>query len=1145
MHSSAAGLVSLLISGAAVAGVSASGVIVERVTPGGTAATAGLELGDVLVEWSRAASPPANPAPESGRLLSPFDVREVEVEQSPRGELTVSGRRGDKPLQVVIPPGRWRMDTRPAFDPAMQTAYLAALAAIETGDVPAGVSALESLAASARERSNHTLAAWLLTRAASALQSPDTWADNKRLLDAAVRSAQSSDDPRITARTWELVGEALKRQGRFDEAEQAHRQALEIRQELAPESLAVAGSLNHLGSAVWRQGDLERARGLWERCMALRARHAPGSVDEAASLNNLGILAFDRGDLEAAEDLWLQSLAVNERLEPDSVLVARSLANLVLIAHYRGDLATAEDRGRRALAIVERLEPDSLNLVPSLTNLGMVALTRGDLTTAEEVWRRAAAILEQHAPTSLELAAVLNNLAQVAFDRGDLAAAEDVHRRSLAIREALAPVSLDVAMSLFNMSLVVGARGDRETERRLLLRAFEMRQQLAPNSLDVATSLVGLGSLALDDGDLDSAEEFYHRAFEIRGRLAPGSQIEARALHHLGEVARRRGDLRRAEDLFLRALATLEVLTPGTVNEADSLHALGLVLRDRGRLEPAREMLTRAVAALEAHRARRGGTLERRGLSRTRHMAFYHDLMHLLLEMDRSEEAFAVLERSRAQGLLAILAERDLVFSADIPEELDRERRMTAAAADRVLAELGGLSVSAAAPDATGRRGVGGLVPVEGTDQRDELRAELRRLRRRQEEIRAGIRDASPRLAALTAPEPLDVEGVRAMLSTGTVVLAYAVGDQGSHLFVVEEGRTGLQVVALEIDSAELRSLVQRFRVLIQSPASDADEIARLALRLGDTLLAPVTPALTRARRLVIVPDGPLHLLPFAALRLSPDRLSPDRDDERFLVELKPLSVVVSATLLAELKRARRPSRPQKVVAFADPSYPEVAGSGTPLAVAALRSGVSLRPLPATRREAESLRSLYGPGTVTWLGDEATEERVKSVDGSASILHLAAHGLVSERLPLESAIALAVPGVPTQTGDNGLLQAWEVLEQVRIDADLVTLSACATALGKEVTGEGIVGLTRAFQYAGARTVLASLWAVADDSTAEMMDRLYRRLHAGKATDEALRAAQLELLSAPLRLPSGDGETRELDARHPFHWAAFQVSGDWR
>jgi CHAT domain-containing protein len=168
------------------------------------------------------------------------------------------------------------------------------------------------------------------------------------------------------------------------------------------------------------------------------------------------------------------------------------------------------------------------------------------------------------------------------------------------------------------------------------------------------------------------------------------------------------------------------------------------------------------------------------------------------------------------------------------------------------------------------------------------------------------------------------------------------------------------------------------------------------------------------------------------------------------------------------------------------------------------------------------------------------------VDRGTTILHLAAHSLVSQSLPLESAIALTVPpSAAAEPSENGLLQAWEVLEQVRLDADLVTLSGCQTALGKEASGEGIIGLTRAFQYAGARTVLASLWSVADDSTAELMDRLYRRLRSGTATNDALRGAQLDLLATPLALTGDDGESRELDASHPFHWAAFQVIGDWR
>lgn len=141
--------------------------------------------------------------------------------------------------------------------------------------------------------------------------------------------------------------------------------------------------------------------------------------------------------------------------------------------------------------------------------------------------------------------------------------------------------------------------------------------------------------------------------------------------------------------------------------------------------------------------------------------------------------------------------------------------------------------------------------------------------------------------------------------------------------------------------------------------------------------------------------------------------------------------------------------------------------------------------------------------------------------------------MLDESLPLNSAVALSIPAAPDLGRDNGLLQACEIFDGLRIHADLVTLSACKTALGRDMGGEGLFGLTRAFQYAGARTVLASLWSVADRSTAKLMRRFYGHLTAGKSKDEALRAAQLELVRA-------GGPTA-----HPRHWAAFELFADWR
>jgi len=168
----------------------------------------------------------------------------------------------------------------------------------------------------------------------------------------------------------------------------------------------------------------------------------------------------------------------------------------------------------------------------------------------------------------------------------------------------------------------------------------------------------------------------------------------------------------------------------------------------------------------------------------------------------------------------------------------------------------------------------------------------------------------------------------------------------------------------------------------------------------------------------------------------------------------------------------------------------------------------------------------------THLAADATEEQARSIGSKARNVHFAVHGFFDERLPLNSGLALTIPEKPSEGQQNGLLQAWEIFEQMRFDADLVVLSACQTGLGRELGGEGLIGLTRAFQYAGARSIAASLWSVNDLKTAQLMLRFYKELRDGKSKDLALRAAQTELLQKP-------------DSSHPYYWAAFSLIGDWQ
>jgi CHAT domain-containing protein len=293
--------------------------------------------------------------------------------------------------------------------------------------------------------------------------------------------------------------------------------------------------------------------------------------------------------------------------------------------------------------------------------------------------------------------------------------------------------------------------------------------------------------------------------------------------------------------------------------------------------------------------------------------------------------------------------------------------------------------------------------------------------------------------------------------------------------------------------------------------------------------MGPAEDQIAVAQRILVSADGPLLTLPFAALVRK----------GHYLVDWKPVHSTLSATVYAELKRTRRAStRPaqSQFVAFGDPIYPQLpdvreAPAGTLEILTAVRRGLSLDPIPVTRKEVESIASLFPRGRA-YVGGEATEEHVKSFGAQARLLHFACHGLLNERFPLDSALALTIPEHPAEGQENGLLQAWEILESVRLDADLVTLSACDTALGQEVGGEGLIGLTRAFQYAGARSVLASLWSVSDASTGDLMKYFYGSLQAGKSKDAALQAAQMEMIRSPA-------------FSHPYYWAAFQLVGDWK
>jgi CHAT domain-containing protein/tetratricopeptide (TPR) repeat protein len=1134
-----------LFSSASTVANPSPGVVVESVEPGGGGAKAGLRPGDSLLSWKQ--------GDRAGKFESFFDWSAVVAEEQPRGRLllVVSGEAGRR--EVPLPPGPVQATARPVLKGGDLRDFLEGKKLVEEKDLVGGTARWDALARRMESRGAWPDACWLSVRKALAWEGKRAWAKAQDAWRRAVEDSVKVKNPgaryvamegraqnRSSAEEFDgaakeleeletfarqAFGESLRlaraihlrgfvawKQGKLAEAEGHYLRALPLRERLAPESADTAATLNNLGIVYDDRGDLDRSLAFYERSFALKEKLEPGSLSSTMTLNNLGVLSQRRGDFDGAERYFDRALERYRILDPDGPRFASTLNNLGKLYRERGDLPRAEEALRRALALKVKLGPGTQSHSASLLSLGVLCQNRGNLAAAEGYYRAALEIKQKIEPGSVNTALLINNLGLLAQDRMDYPEAEARFRESFALIEKQAPEGPDAALLLSNLGVVVGRMGRWEEAEALHRRAYVLRKAQAPDGLDTADSLINLSWLARERGELEKALEAGTQAWEMQKKTAPGCLHEGSARLNLALVLQQRGDLPGAEVHYRGAADRFGQLAPGSLKEAEANYLLGMVQWDGGHKEAAAVSLFKAIGALEAQRDHLGGSEDAKSGFSKHFVDYYRDLIFLLLELKRDKEAFSVLERSRARGLLAMLSQRDLVLTGDIPPELEKERRDLAARFDRALGDLGKLSA------------IGDAQALE------KARAQVDSIRRQREELVGRIAEASPHLAALRYPEPLDLTKALQALDPGTVLLAYSIGAKRSALFLLGPG-TEFQAFALPFGEETLGREVRRFVRLVES----REDSRPFAAALSGKLLGPAKAKVARAKRLLISADGPLHTLPFAALA---DPSSSGRF--RYLAQAEPVHTILSTTLYAELVRGRRADREAALAAFGDPVYPPSGDSRS-----RLRGGQELVPLPGTRTEVEEIGSLFPGHSRILLGPEATEGATKGLGRNTAIVHFACHGLLDGDFPLDSALALSFPEKAGESAENGLLQAWEIFESVRLDADLVTLSACETGLGREMGGEGLVGLTRAFQYAGARSVLASLWKVPDAATAEFMRRFYAQLRAGQTKDEALRRAQAEFLSGPVEIGNGEGKAELLDASHSFYWAGFILAGDWK
>jgi CHAT domain-containing protein/tetratricopeptide (TPR) repeat protein len=1127
-----------------------SGVVVDDLQPGSAAAVAGLRPDDTILGWRRLDDPdrPGTDIAPVGPLADVWAFEQFAIEILPRSRVALEVRRDAELLAVDVPlrTSRLGVGVRPALDADLTSLWRRISAGARTAPSDGSSADASRLFAQLADRGSEADAAWLRVRLAAQFISRRAFDQAGALLAEAVAAPAVAADPmRMRVVRGAIVDLAI-RQSRWEQATVAIDEALS-QEGGGTETSSRAGWLMRRAALLRQQGRLDDARRDAEASLAIRRVLAPGSWDEADAVAELGRIAVAARRLDEAVPHFEAALAIVERAQPTIETVRLGLAQTDL-DWRRGRVIEAERRVRTLIDLTASLAPDSVEQARNLNQLGILRSQSGDLPAAERAFQSAWAIYARLDPGGIDEASALNNLGIAAMQRGRYAEAESFYRRSLEMKERLRLPPLERATTYGNLGLMSIERRDLASARDYLTRALNLIQAAAPGSLQMAGGLSNLARSERLSGRLDEAERLARQSLEIRARLAPNTVLHAFTLSELGKVLEAASSFEAAAAVHRQALAIREQLAPEGSNVADSLDALGRLAAQRGAPDEAVRLHERAgsiwqkvapgsvyeglnlvararldaaggrVADARNHYARAtdifdeltgsvGGAFDTQADFRGGLAASYAEYAAFLLAQGDAPEAFRVSERARARVFLAMLAERDVVLDQDAPPGLLETRRSLTTEYDRIQRELGTLS------------------PARDAARIDERVGRLRDVRLQLAATNAEIGRMSPRAGAIDPSLPLDVEGARRALPQDTAAVAYLVGERRSHGFVISS--RGFDVFDIPMGRQAFADRVDRLMRLIERRDAAPEPLIAVAAELYQALVAPAEAVLTAHVRLLVVPDGPLHQLPFAALVREDSGSGPSR---QYLVEWRPVHQVPSLTFYGRLPAPNADARGDRarLLAVGSPLYAAAddAVGGNRDASASRPS--TLPPLPGSRREVDALRALYGTRALTLLDEQASEPRVRQALPDADIVHLAVHGLVNSRSPLDSALAFSSRSGSTGE-DNGLLQAWEIVEQVRLRAGLVVLSACDTAGSGESGGEGLLGLTRAFQFAGASSVVASLWRVPDELTPTLMQELHRHVRRGAPVDEALARAQRMMLRRP-------------ETAHPYNWAAFILSG---
>ncbi len=951
-----------------------------------------------------------------------------------------------------------------------------------------------------------------------------------------------------------------------------------VKAQFGESDTATARVLNRIGVYYYNKDVYPEAESLYKQALTIREKAlSPEHPDVAQSLNNLANIYFIQGKFAEAEPLYKRALAIREKaLGAEHPDVTVSLFNLANLYGHQGKYAEAEPLFKRALAIREKsLGPDHPEVAASLNSLAILYISQGKYAEAEPLFKRALAIREKSlGPSHPGVASSLNNLGGFYNGQGRYAEAEPLYKRALAILEkALGPEHPVLAPSLFNLANLYQEQGKYAEAEPLHIMALAIREKaLGPEHPELAQSLNGLGNLYSKLGKYAEAEPLHKRALAIWEKaLGPEHPDVAVSLNDLAGLYSEQGKYAEAEPLFKRALAIdQKALGPQHASTAEVLESFSQHYR---LLDKTNEALEKAQQAFEIRKKnfRDGSSV----------MAEKDALSYSQFMRNSGNNYFSCYFDAKALDTSTVRQAADVLLSTkgQVSDEIFARRKSLVAETDSTTLALAETwRFTAFQLSNFNNQGPGEESP-------EFFKGKLDSLSKLKNELEADLARKSASFRKSLDYQNVSTERVAALLSERSVLVEYLKYDYRQlkpdsviprYLVLILDKKESPALLDLGKASI-IEPLVAKYRQHITEVAekgyisrSNTEEYKKAAGDLYNLIWKPVEKYVTGKGLVFIAPDGGLNLVSFAGLV-----------DEKgsYLVEKYPLHYLSSGRDLIRLQDKGIPS--ERLLALGDPDYNaspsarlgRLAGKSrdssflsNAYASRNVRSGcerlrdTKVQRLPGTKKEVERIAQLWKQKADVYFGAQASEESFKAHAAGHQVLHLATHGYflqgecepgsanrglgrqesyVGENPLLLSGLLLAGANLHGQGADSagaedGILTAEEVATMNLEGTKLVVLSACETGLGEVKQGEGVYGLRRAFQMAGARTVISALWKVPDEITAETMGELYSSNN--KSLPERMRQLQLSAIKK-LR--------QQGDPDHPYSWGAFIALGDWR